>query len=68
MVLRIKKDYCGVLHSFAGYLGALGGIGWYSGYRMVLGVQCGTRGCFGKILGTGATGSFRGVHGGTGKY
>ena len=35
---------------------------------MVLGVQCGTRGYFGELLGTGATGSYRGVHGGTGKY
>ena len=35
---------------------------------MVLGVQCGTRGCFVELLGTGATGSYRGIHGGTGMY
>ena len=35
---------------------------------MVLGVQFGTRGCFGELLGTGVTGSYWGVNGGTGKY
>ena len=59
--------YCILLLGTTRYSVVLGGIGWYLGYRMVLGVQCGTRGCFGELLGTGATGSYRAVHGGTGE-